>query len=234
MRNTHQSILTYVKSGEYFIDARLWYARKYLFPVYERSMLAILATIIIICMTTILLTIYSFFPLDKQLKYTVHTAGSNKVKSRILKADVMPNNPARSIAIQFVKNYIKRRESYEYDNIEQQMHFVRNSSTSVVFRGFYNYINIDNPRSPILRYQRQAARKINLQNARFDQDNNLLVTFRSIAKENEDVFEDMLWEATISYDMDPIIVLPDQYQELDFNFKVTDYKVRLLKDNLNG
>jgi type IV secretion system protein VirB8 len=128
-----------------------------------------------------------------------------------------------------VRNYVMQRERYNYDLLKKQFTFIKNNSTRIVFRRFFNFMNIDNPSSPVMQYQKSANRNIKILSADYTDDNNAIVTFHSEARgATGNVLEDTVWQATISYEIDKIDpYLPSGSR---FNFTVTDYQLKLIED----
>jgi type IV secretion system protein VirB8 len=91
-------------------------------------------------------------------------------------------------------------------------------------------LSLDNPDSPVLRLQRYATRKIEVQSINFTLDDEVVVRFRAISTENNGkILEDTIWEANISFLMDKLNV--NALADSPFNFTVSDYKVNLIRDN---
>ena len=66
-------------------------------------------------------------------------------------------------------------------------------------------MNIDNPSSPIMRYQKGAKRKITIISAQYPSPNKALIEFNSIAENAaNEVIEDAIWQATIDLEVDDI------------------------------
>ena len=124
----------------------------------------------------------------------------------------------------------KKREQYNYATLATQIKYMHNTSSRTIFTQFYNYLNIDNPESPILRYQNEARRLIDVTNVRFLNDSYAEVYFTSAAVTNDGKsFENLSWIATLRFNSDPINVsaLPNS----KFNFTITDYKLKLVGDS---
>jgi len=230
-RNVTQSIQEYIKSGEYFIDARKWYNFKYITPSAQRSLLLITCFVFFITFLVLLYTMYSLLPIIKQVRYSIKSANTFQTNANIIAADYIQNDPLKSIADIMLKNYIVQRESYNYDSLRTQFTFIQNNSTRVIFRQFFNLMNIDNPLSPVMRYQKSIKRSIEILNAEYLNYDECVVTFKSVAKSNNgDIVENMLWEASLNFEIDKInLNLPEDSR---FNFAVTNYRLKLLKNKL--
>ena len=157
------------------------------------------------------------------------TDSSENKSAQIIRADQINNDPLSSIAEIMIKSYVNQREKYDYNNLKKQFLYIKNNSTRMVFRRFYNYMNINNPSSPVLLYQKDIKRYCSLISSKFLTNTKSEINFQSIAKNSTgDVVENMIWRATINYEIDQInINLPHGSR---FNFTVTDYQLELLED----
>ena len=229
MEPIYKSLQDYIKSGEYFADAKEWYKYKYIHPFSQRSFILILSAVICALFIGVVININSLFPSVIQVKYSITADTSANKSAQITRANQIENNPLASIIDVLIRNYVLKRESYNYDNLKKQFVYIKNNSTRIVFRRFYNYMNIDNPSSPIMRYQKGAKRKITIISAQYPSPNKALIEFNSIAENAaNEVIEDAIWQATIDLEVDDINTnLPSGAR---FNFTIIDYQLKLLKD----
>jgi type IV secretion system protein VirB8 len=173
---------------------------------------------------------YKLFPAEKVLTYAVGFNNPETTKGiKIVPANYMAGSPLTSIAKIVVENYVINRERYKYADLKDQIVFVNSNSTKSIFNQYYNFINIDNPLSPVLRYQDQITREITPLISIFKSDTAVDVQFRSIARNSSDkIIEQMLWQASLEFKVDPIVL--NQPTGTKFNFLVTNYKIKLLKN----
>lgn len=229
MEPLSKSLKEYIDSGEYFSDAKDWYKYKYIHPFSQRSFVFILSAIICCIFIVSVVSINDLFPIVNQVKYSINAdTGINKAAA-IIRADQINDNSLASIADIMLRTYVSKREYYDYDILKKQFIYVKNNSTRIVFRKFYNEMNIDNPLSPVLRYQKDIKRNSVIISSRLLTVNKAEVKFNSTAKNSagEEV-ENILWLATIEYEIDQINNnLPSGSK---FNFTVTDYQLKLLED----
>jgi type IV secretion system protein VirB8 len=222
MEPLYKSLKTYVESGEYFIDTQNWYKYKYLHPFSHRSFLFILTVTILVLFTSIIINIYNLFPIITPVRYSILTA-------QIINADQIENNPLASIADIMLRKYVIQRETYDYNDLKKQFIYIKNNSTRIVFRRFYNFMNINNASSPVLLYQKDIKRTVSIISSHLISDTKTEIKFNSIARNgNGEIVEDMNWRAVVDYEIDQIDTnLPPESR---FNFAVTDYQVQLLED----
>ncbi|MDF2966008.1 MAG: virB8 [Rickettsiaceae bacterium] len=226
-----KSVTEYIKSGEYFRDAREWYHKKYVFPTFEWSALAVVVAFILLIVSGLIFNIYYLFPLKLQRQYIsyVKSDGTDKIPM-IIKANSQPNE-LQSILALLIKNYVLQREKYNYEEIKQQLLFVKNNSTRLLFKEFYESLSLSNANSLILKFKKDARRNAKPISVRFLNNNTVLVTFEAKAEGNKgEIIEDAIWESTISFESDKID--PQAAPGTRFGFIVTDYKARQVKNNI--
>lgn len=223
-------IREYINSGAYFLDARKWYYNKYITPIAHRSISIIFTSLIILLLIVLAININSLLPITRQLKYAIAVTGGEEKVARVHNANSIANDPMKSILRIMIEDYVLQRERYNYEKLEKQIKYVHKTSNRVSFNRFYNYLNIDNPNSPVLRYQKEAKRFIEIQNLNFITDNSAEVFFTSNALDNKgNSFENLSWVAFVNFDSDGInLNLPNG---TDFRFIITDYKLKLVGDN---
>lgn len=222
------AVQEYIKSGEYFSDARKWYSSKYVVPLSSRSLLLLACIMFATLLTIICINIDILLPVNEKINYLIKSGAEKQATITNTKQSAL-RDPYSSVANIMLENYVKQREEYNYDLLKQQFVFIKNSSTSIIYMQFANFMNIDNPLSPVIRYQKLFRRSINITSIQNINNNEVVVIFESLAKNSAgEVLENMLWEARIGYIMDSIAAnLPPN---APFNFTVTSYKLKLLKD----
>ena len=78
------AIQEYIKSGEYFIDARKWHNFKYILPLSHRSILLLICTIFTLLLTLICININILLPISKKVSYLIKDDTENKLPLLIL------------------------------------------------------------------------------------------------------------------------------------------------------
>ncbi|MFY9589848.1 virB8 family protein [Rickettsia endosymbiont of Halotydeus destructor] len=222
------AVQEYIKSGDYFADARKWYNFKYITPLSQRSLLFLACIIFIALLLTICLAINALLPINQKISYAIN---SNKEKHATIinTKQSTQHDPYNSVANIIIRNYVMQREAYDYDMLKKQFVFIQDTSTRIVYIQFANFMNIDNPLSPVMRYQKLFRRSIKILAITNNNNNEIIVTFESLAKNTTgEILENMVWEATIGFVMDQISL--DLSPGSPYNFTVTSYKLKLLKD----
>ncbi len=213
----------------YFNECRIWYCEKYLQPLSQRSYIICIGTIMFLLLLGSVNTIYKLFPITDVLKYAVILDdASSDMQITITKADTYKQHPLKSISQILVENYVIQREEYDYNDLKKQLSFIKTNSSTEIFNQYYNFISINNYLSPVLRYQDQLTRSVEIVSTDFN-FNDTKIIFRSIARDqNNKIQEQILWQANIAFQTDPIKL--GQQTGTKFNFIVTSYKLKLLKN----
>ncbi|WP_341764000.1 VirB8/TrbF family protein [Candidatus Tisiphia endosymbiont of Beris chalybata] len=224
------SVQDYIKSGQYFVDSREWYNVTYLYPLVQRTVLLFFSSIVLILFIVIGISLNNLLPIERQVRYAIASETFNN--ATITNAKDVKNDPLSSIADIMLRNYLIHRESYDYDLLRSQFQFIQSNSTRIVFLQFVNFMNIDNPISPVMRYQKNFRRSIEIGSVTYHKNNKVEVKFTSLVKNiSNEILENMVWQAMINFEIDPInIHLPPNSK---FNFVVTSYKLKLIEDKSN-
>jgi type IV secretion system protein VirB8 len=224
-----ESIKELIESGNYYSDAKSWYHYKYIQPISQRSYILLFSSVAIVVFLGIVVNIKGLLPLTVQIRYLINADASTNKTAQILRANQIEDAPTTSIADILIKNYVLKRESYRYDDLKKQFVFVKNNSTRIVFRKFYNFMNIDNPTSPVMTYQKSISRTPTIISTKYPGPNKAIVKFGTTAQDASGTqVENMVWQATIDYEIDDIN--PNLPNNTRFNFTITDYQLTMLKD----
>lgn len=217
-------------SGLYYQEMLKFYNSGYINPFIERSFLYVASSFLFILLLILLYRIYDIFPLEREVRYIVNLKNQYAKKTTIIKANYYPNNAESSIAKILAEKYLKKREEYDYAKIEGQLKYILGSSSKLEFRKYYNYINIDNPESPILKYKKDIKRYINIKSVELDEQNDkFTIVFETTAlNKNGEVIENNIYKATLNYIMKNM--KSDDRTAKNF-FSIIGYKVKLIKQN---
>jgi type IV secretion system protein VirB8 len=232
MDDINRSISEYVKSGQYYEDAKNAYIGKYILPFSERSYL-----LVIICfyIFTILVSVYYYQntnPAQEQVRYMVSTDDISTSYAVIQDVGSDKVAPQINIAKYILGNYVVNRESYVYndDKMQDQLNFVRNTTVGTEYLKYKEMNSIDSPYSSIMIYQDNYTRnaqikKVDLLKSKGDVKQ-AMVYFQANLKNvasNQIISEDFV--ATINFKIDNIETLIENNAKT-LGFLVTEYSVR--------
>lgn len=219
---------------KYFADLNVWYNDKYIKPFSHKSYVICFLVYSIVLFIAMGINIYKLFPLGHSVKYLVKLDNyHNNKKVYLIKPKDKHDDYITFFAKYLVKNYVEQREIYDYIKLKEQILFVKAKSTPQVFNQFYSYLQVDNPNSPVLRYQDQVKRFIYPLSNDMINLNTAKMKFRSIvydAKSN--LMENLIWEATIGFEINTNYL--DNEENPTLYFVVTDYKLKLLENKLES
>lgn len=211
---------------EYYKDGILWYYTVYIEPLRERSVVFTIAVFMWLVALVAATSTYSMLPLKRQIEYGSFTDDVFKKRAKIIKASSY-NDPLSSIAKILVEHYVYKRESYNYDTLKSQLLYLKNHSSSLIFKKFYNYISLDNPQSPVLKYQRDISRNVNIVSTKLHpEEKAFTITFYTTAIHEGKIVERIMWEANLNYEIDQIDLKAKH--GTPFKFVITNYKLKLL------
>lgn len=217
-----------VESGRYFDESRKWYNQIFLSPYFMRSAVLTFMLTASIFVVMLYFNIQMLFPINKQIIYTINVQDTANLSAKINNADKFGNNTIKSVAWIFLESYVRIKESYNYEDLGNQMLFVKNKSTRGVYNRYADYLSLDNPDSPVLRLQKYAKQEIVVNKIDFEGDDTAVVEFISESREdNGKLIDEIVWRAIISFAIDPIDTsLPG---ETPYKFIVSSYKREKIK-----
>lgn len=219
-----------INSGEYFKDSMKWYIVKFITPISERSSLITYSFFIFILSILVLILAIKQMPVSQNINYIQkisYDSNTKKINIREIEnfKDDLPGIVLSSLAI----NYVKTRESYDYNNLKKQANLIKDLSSTEVFEKYKSYLSLENANSPILRYQKYAKRNIMINSAEFADSNKIRVYFDSKAYDLQGViFENISWQAEIDFEKHNFSKLEDK----SYNIKITNYNLTLIKNNI--
>ncbi|WP_265021826.1 conjugal transfer protein TraJ [Wolbachia endosymbiont (group A) of Icerya purchasi] len=135
-------LLESVKNKSYFSKAVEWYCHRYLFCVAERSWMALIVSLLLVCICLLTLNIYLLFPIKKDLnfvKYMNHTEDEFSAMHKL--SFSKKEDEYTSTARYLVSKYIEIYESIKIVEPKYQENFIRNNSIHKIYQGFQEKTN---------------------------------------------------------------------------------------------
>ncbi len=166
-----------LESGEYFVQARVWYNELYLKQLGERSFFVVITLLAALTIFLSLVVYSSMYPLTRSVPYTIIGNNESMYEDtpfirhiREVKGEDINVSMSRFL----MKNYVATREKYKYDviDIERRFSRIRATTADAEFLKYQNETSPENPSSPTNKYGRNATREVLVQRV----DLNLAVT----------------------------------------------------------
>lgn len=169
-----QEIAAKIEDGSYYVDALEWYTTKYLTPVTERSLISIIA-VLVLCLFC--LSVFNIRKLSVEIQetpITIYVDHESPDAFSFIKPIAQRYEPAQdAVAKYLLKDYVITREKYmaramsETSTIRKLMKKIKSSSSKSVLNEYQSYMNKTNPYSPFMRYQDHTNRTIKIDSFTF-------------------------------------------------------------------
>jgi type IV secretory pathway component VirB8 len=238
MDAVRESIRDAIKQGSYFEDARKWYMYTYLTPLTERAWLLISCGILLLLAVFTFLTLFFLFPVNKRFVFLVEIPNTLEEYATIRPLSKGQSRQQEAIEDMWrylLSQYVLMRESYPLQGnhpslLERQRLFISNNSSREVFEQFQRYMGLQNPTSPLLRYQSNTVRRITIQRITFsspkENEQTAKISFTASVKQgNQEKIS--TWYADIRFTYINPLTLVQKRSTLDF--RVIDYTTVLIK-----
>lgn len=238
MNEAKRLIAKMIDSGEYFRDAKEWYAAKYLYPYTQRIYIGIIAGILIV-FTTVIFKTALIDNTKERYPFPIYAEDEVKYFFKIKPISAGAEPVAISVARYFASIYVESREQYDFkiindkENWKEMLRKVRELSSRKVFSDYVDYIDTStNPDSPIIRYKDFTKRKIEIQKVEFPKISNNPASAKIYYKAIEITSNDekvSFWVADLNFSMSEIDKIIDDKSGVEFT--ITKYTTSQLKLN---
>lgn len=152
-----------IASGQYFDEARNFYALKYHEPISARSYYVVVILLGLIVLWISISSFMSVFPISPKIPFVLM---SNDVYEElpVMEKLAKGEEPKNEAVMRFlVRNYVERREFYNFfkpANMETNFYNLRFHSTRDVLLQYREFLQTSNPSSPYNVYGRDTSRTI--------------------------------------------------------------------------
>lgn len=165
-----------VTDGTYFRDAREWYMARYVEPVCHRTVLFFINIIFGFVTYMLVITIVGALPMREERAIVVKSKDQSRYFSNIvpLRNSVDLKSVDEAVLKYLLTEYVKKREGFDFRNttiedLNNQLNYVKNNSSIQEYKDFQNFLNRDNPNSPLIYFGRDFQRIINVDSVEFAQ-----------------------------------------------------------------
>lgn len=160
-----KNIQRYVDSGQYFEDAKTWYAGKFLMPYTERAVVLFLGLWVVAGTYLLMKTTVKDFEI-KEYPFPIYALDQVKYFPYIKAISEIKEPINISVARYLASDYVKLREGYwSFDYLDENKDFLEKRIAALSSRRMYReYLNFIDPRlnpdSPLIKYKNQVQRNI--------------------------------------------------------------------------
>ncbi len=230
MDDLNRSISNYVKSGEYYLHARKWYANKFIFVISQRTYIIFIASFFVTSLAILAFYYQATNPAAPDITYISPSPDIAKSYSVIFPAGESTDHPQIQITKYMLSMYIRKREAYQFGGIKEQLDFVRNTTVGTEYLKYEQNMSINNPASPLMLYQDANVKEVKIKDVKLlepiDGQLQAVVSFvsslRNLATNQVDS-QDMV--ALIKFKIDNIEQLMDNNSK-KLGFLVISYSLR--------
>lgn len=234
MNRTSKDILDRLKSGQYFADAKIWYARKYLYPVIERSIL-ILSILLIGCLFMFLIdNLQTVNAKNFKENFAIQISDLSQKYAKINKIAENSNDSYQKLIEYLITDYTINFESYHFSKLSQYNSYIKENSSKQLHRRYFNSVSTNNPNSPIFLYGRSTIREIKINKIIYEKNKNyarVYFTSQLINKQNGKIsnISENEWLADIQFDLPKFNEPMTKKDSQKLKFIVIDYQTKKLK-----
>lgn len=228
-----------VRSGEYFRDVRRMIDSDLHEPMTDRYWYILITTPCILIVIFSFLALQSLYPLRPPVPFIF---GIDDIVEDIpqMKHLVEVDGEGADRAIQrfLVKTYVKEREEYNIATFDRNQIALEAISTKKVFEDYQKYIALDNPESPIVKYQRHTKQDIRILSADWleDEDNDktdqrdfaMQVVYEAILTPSTKEDKPKRWKVDVAFKYEPVKLDEKTGKVSPYGFIVTGYNAKRL------
>jgi type IV secretory pathway component VirB8 len=240
----YAEIATLIEDGSFFKEGRKWYSLIYMYIMPERAIYVVYSAIALLILLMALISTIMLNPLSRATPLLFPMKNVLGEVPRIKKIRVSPHQQVND-AMQrfFIREYVSRRESYDFKKIQTSFRFLRNHSNKNVMSDYRNLIDPNSPRSPINMYGRKSTRQIFIQKVQIGRSDNGSIndydenreyyadTYFVASVVSGDSIKNNYWLSRLTFDYKQLQVKqPEETKSgkaeaVPMKFKVIDYSV---------
>ncbi len=166
MDDLNRSICEYIKSGEYYKDARSWYASKFIAIASIRTYIVFLSSFFMFCLLVLTFFYNITDPAPPEISYRITSDDIAQNYSVIFPAGKDKDPPQIQITKYLLSKYVRIREAYDINKVDSQLNFIMNTTVAPNYILFEKQMSINNPSSPLMLYQDQYRKEIQIQDVK--------------------------------------------------------------------
>lgn len=226
----YEEIAQRIEKGDYFEDAKNIYASLYVDPISERYLYVFITFVSVVIFLVMVIAINLLLPLSTPAPFPFISADAINDHPVIKPLFRKEDTPYLALKRYLVTEYVSRRESYDIDQLELNVRFLKNHSNETVFDTVQKELDPSNPESPIAQYQRHAKRTITIINSQLLPDSRFEITYDARVFDTLGPSRRTRMMATVAFQFKDVTVDQETGKATPIEFHVTDYFTRRVQE----
>jgi type IV secretion system protein VirB8 len=225
-----QAIAEEIESGAYFVEARHWYNRIFVYPLRAYALMRLMSYAAIAIMVAMVWNVYRVFPLVTELKVIARVNNAALFYPTLLRPNDSHKTTRQFVTEALVAKYVNARESYIPQRYKANYNFLLKSSAKKIFDDYYSYITSKKADSHLNLYLKKQVVKVRvLKTESIPDANKVTVTFdKDIFSVYGELQSSSRWKADIEFYLSNYDFGKSVEAKLDFI--VTNYTVSEVKE----
>lgn len=154
-------------SGEYYRVAMEWYTHRYLAYMRDKVVFFYYTLTAMIASFISVSSIHTLYPIHQDFPILSSNSDPHNITTVIAVEQEGDSNPAVSLARYLAEQYVLHRENYSFEKIRENRAYILNlSASSARLQYEAQYMDLHNPNSMLLQYQRSGYRTPTIRNIR--------------------------------------------------------------------
>lgn len=205
-----------VRSGEYFREARAMYDVSVNDPMAERYFYIFITSLAFCTFLCALFAMQSLYPLARSVPFIYALNDVLEDVPSIMPLRTSPDETVDDAVLFFMaKNYVQQMEGYDINQLDRNYSGIEHNSTPEVFAQYQRMLQLNNPESPVVKYERHSVRHIEILSTR---------RLETPANRLEIIFDATVVNAESSQKTRHKVLLGYQYSGVEFDEKADKVK----------
>lgn len=228
----YEDIAQKVRSGEYFREAQAMYDVSVNDPMAERYFYVFVTALALFTFITAFFAMQSLYPLSRTVPFIY---ALNDVLEDMPSIAPLRTSREQSVndAVLFflARTYVDQRESYDISKLERNYSGIDHSSSPEVMAQYQALIQIGNPESPVVKYERHSVRHIDMVSVRkLESPPDTIEVVYDATVVGNDTSTKTRHKATLSYRYSGVEFDAKADKVKPFSFTVTGYSSKNFQD----
>lgn len=156
-----------VRSGEYFREAKAMYDISVNDPMAERYFYVSVTAIALFTFFCAFIAMQSLYPLARTVPFIYALNDVLEDVPSIAPLRTSPDESVDDAVLLFMaRNFVSQYESYDINTLERNYSGIEHTTTPEMFAEYQRLMQVGNPQSPVVKYERHSVRHIDIISAR--------------------------------------------------------------------